>query len=130
MDDCVRQRVQGTIFTTTKLALRSYPKSLLRRMFASDQSMKQVESGTYFIDANPKVFDFILNFFERKVQADVCSLFRSHIRFLPGFFSRDKFLPLFSIFRETSLSDFLLNFALLCRSWTDRPARHLTSDER
>jgi len=66
--DIVTLNVGGRLFTTTRMTLTSEPDSVLGRMFdiSSPIPPARLVDGAYFLDANPDVFEVILDFLRYK----------------------------------------------------------------
>lgn len=66
--DIVTLNVGGRLFTTTRMTLTSEPESVLGRMFdvSSHIPPARLVDGAYFLDANPDVFEVILDFLRYK----------------------------------------------------------------
>eukprot|EP00092_Neocalanus_flemingeri_P005889 GFUD01006338.1.p1 GENE.GFUD01006338.1~~GFUD01006338.1.p1 ORF type:complete len:238 (-),score=62.11 GFUD01006338.1:74-787(-) len=66
--DIITLNVGGRLFTTTRMTLLSESDSVLGRMFdlSSPIPPAKLVDGAYFIDANPEVFEVILDFLRYK----------------------------------------------------------------
>jgi len=66
--DIVTLNVGGRLFTTTRMTLTSEPDSVLGRMFdlTSPIPPARLIDSAYFLDANPDVFEVILDFLRYK----------------------------------------------------------------
>jgi len=66
--DIVTLNVGGRLFTTTRMTLTSEPESVLGRMFdlSSPIPPARLLDGAFFLDANPDVFEVILDFLRYK----------------------------------------------------------------
>jgi len=61
----VKLNVGGKIFMTTHSTLTSHPNSMLGAMFSGRYPLNKDEDGAYFLDTNPKTFEYILNYLRR-----------------------------------------------------------------
>ncbi len=62
MNDIIELNVGGKAFTTTRLTLRTYPDSILAKMFDEDSeraAAKNDANGAFFIDRCPKAFEIV-----------------------------------------------------------------------
>ena len=66
--DIITLNVGGKLFTTTRMTLLSESESVIGRMFdiSSPLPPAKLVDGAYFIDANPEVFEVILDFLRYK----------------------------------------------------------------
>jgi len=66
--EVVTLNVGGRLFTTTRTTLTSESDSVLGRMFDPTSSLPpaRMVDGAFFIDANPKVFEVILDFLRHR----------------------------------------------------------------
>lgn len=66
--DIITLNVGGKLFTTTRMTLLSESESVIGRMFdlSSPIPPAKLINGAYFIDANPEVFEVILDFLRYK----------------------------------------------------------------
>jgi len=66
--EVVTLNVGGRLFTTTRTTLTSQPDSVLGRMFDPTSSLPpaRMVDGAFFIDANPNVFEVILDFLRHR----------------------------------------------------------------
>jgi len=66
-EELIQLNVGGRIFGCYKSTLLTYPETLLARMFSTSASIaKKGNSGEYFFDRNPDVFEIILEFYRTK----------------------------------------------------------------
>eukprot|EP00771_Trimastix_marina_P000673 gnl/Trimastix_PCT/1696.p1 GENE.gnl/Trimastix_PCT/1696~~gnl/Trimastix_PCT/1696.p1 ORF type:complete len:397 (+),score=56.95 gnl/Trimastix_PCT/1696:159-1193(+) len=61
-EDVIELDVRGTIFRTKKATLCKQPDSFLAAMFSGTHPMTRDREGRIFIEANPRVFELILDF--------------------------------------------------------------------
>ena len=66
--DIITLNVGGRLFTTSRMTLQSEPSSVLAKMFDNSHTFPpaRIVDGAYFIDANPEVFEVILDYLRYK----------------------------------------------------------------